>query len=246
MPEKFCLKWNDFHTNVSKTFVNLRNEEDFFDVTLVSDDQKQMSAHKVVLSASSEYFKNILRHNKHPNPLLCLEGISSNELNSILDYVYHGEVKIFQEDLNSFLNIADRLKLQGLISTGDQSEEIKEDNVLAQEVKIDATDTNMDKPNNSESALVSSQKTKIVVNTDEFKNVEELDEKILQHLERDVGKKWKCTICNQIMREKTSAKEHVEIHFEGLQFPCSYCNAMLRSRQTFRKHVLRRHKGMKC
>ena len=93
---------------------------------------------------------------------------------------------------------------------------------------------------------MSSQKTKIVVNTDEFKNVEELDEKILQHLERDVGKKWKCTICNQIMREKTSAKEHVEIHFEGLQFPCSYCNAMLRSRQTFRKHVLRRHKGMKC
>ena len=144
------------------------------------------------------------------------------------------------------MNIADRLKLQGLISTGDQSEEIKEDNVLAQEVKIDATDTNMDKPNNSESALVSSQKTKIVVNTDEFKNVEELDEKILQHLERDVGKKWKCTICNQIMREKTSAKEHVEIHFEGLQFPCSYCNAMLRSRQTFRKHVLRRHKEMKC
>ena len=246
MPEKFCLKWNDFHTNVSKTFVNLRNEEDFFDVTLVSDDQKQMSAHKVVLSASSEYFKNILRHNKHPNPLLCLEGISSNELNSILDYVYHGEVKIFQEDLNSFLNIADRLKLQGLISTGDQSEEIKEDNVLAQEVKIDATDTNMDKPNNSESALVSSQKTKIVVNTDEFKNVEELDEKILQHLERDVGKKWKCTICNKIMREKTSAKEHVEIHFEGLQFPCSDCDAMLRSRQTLRNHVFRQHKGMKC
>ena len=245
MPEKFCLKWNDFHTNVSKTFVNLRNEEDFFDVTLVSDDQKQMSAHKVVLSASSEYFKNILRHNKHPNPLLCLEGISSNELNSILDYVYHGEVKIFQEDLNSFLNIADRLKLQGLISTGDQSEEIKEDNVLAQEVKIDATDTNMDKPNNSESALVSSQKT-IVVNTDEFKNVEELDEKILQHLERDVGKKWKCTICNKIMREKTSAKEHVEIHFEGLQFPCSDCDAMLRSRQTLRNHVFRQHKGMKC
>ena len=193
MPEKFCLKWNDFHTNVSKTFVNLRNEEDFFDVTLVSDDQKQMSAHKVVLSASSEYFKNILRHNKHPNPLLCLEGISSNELNSILDYVYHGEVNIYQDDLDSFLNIADRLKLEGLISTEEQNEEFKEDHVLEQEIRIDDTHTKLDKSTNSQTALVSSQKTKIVINSDEFKNIEELDEKILQHLERDVGKKWKCT-----------------------------------------------------
>ena len=193
MSEKFCLKWNDFHTNVSKTFINLRNEEDFYDVTLVSDDQKQMSAHKVVLSASSKYFKNILSQNKHPNPLLCLEGISSNELNSILDYVYHGEVNIYQDDLDSFLNIADRLKLEGLISTEEQNEEFKEDHVLEQEIRIDDTHTKLDKSTNSQTALVSSQKTKIVINSDEFKNIEELDEKILQHLERDVGKKWKCT-----------------------------------------------------
>ena len=69
MSEKFCLKWNDFHSNILKSFRELRNEEDFYDVTIVSDDQKQLSAHKVVLSASSEYFKNILKQNKHPNPL---------------------------------------------------------------------------------------------------------------------------------------------------------------------------------
>merc|ERR1712243_106746 len=85
MSDKFCLRWNDFHTNVSKTIGNLRYEDDFFDVTLVSDDQKQMFAHKVVLSASSEYFKNILKQNKHSNPILCLEGINSIEMNSILD-----------------------------------------------------------------------------------------------------------------------------------------------------------------
>ena len=97
MSEKFCLKWNDFQTNISKSFSKLRNEDDFFDVTLVSDDQKQISAHKVVLSASCGYFKNILKQNKHPNPLLCLEGISSTELKDILDYIYHGEVNVNQE-----------------------------------------------------------------------------------------------------------------------------------------------------
>ena len=58
MSEGFNLKWKDFHSNVSKSFGLLREEDYLQDVTLVSDDNKQMSAHKLVLSACSEYFKN--------------------------------------------------------------------------------------------------------------------------------------------------------------------------------------------
>ena len=65
MSEKFCLKWNDFQYNVTKSFSNLRKEEDFYDVTLVSDDQKQMSAHKVVLSSCSEFFNKRLTLRSH-------------------------------------------------------------------------------------------------------------------------------------------------------------------------------------
>ena len=46
MSEKFSLKWNDFHSNVSKSFELLRNEEYLQDVTLVSDDGHHISAHK--------------------------------------------------------------------------------------------------------------------------------------------------------------------------------------------------------
>ena len=84
MGEKFCLKWNDFQTNVSKSFGILRNEEYLHDVTLVCDDNSQVSAHKLVLSACSDFFKTIFRNNSHPNPLLCLEGVSSQELRNIL------------------------------------------------------------------------------------------------------------------------------------------------------------------
>ena len=70
MAGKFCLKWNDFQTNVTSSFRKLRNSDEFYDVTLVSDDQQQMSAHKIVLSASSVYFKNILKSNKHSHTLL--------------------------------------------------------------------------------------------------------------------------------------------------------------------------------
>ena len=94
----------------------MRHEDDFYDVTLVGDDQQQISAHRLVLSSCSEYFKNILKQNKHPHPLLCMEGINFNEMNSILNYIYFGEVNIDQDDLDRFLSVAQRLKLEGLIS----------------------------------------------------------------------------------------------------------------------------------
>ena len=105
MSEKFCLKWNDFQTNVTNSFKQLRNSDDFYDVTLVSDDKQQVSAHKIVLASSSEYFKDVLKNNKHSHPLLCLNGVNSQELNFVLDYMYNGEVQIYQENLDGFLEL---------------------------------------------------------------------------------------------------------------------------------------------
>ena len=45
--EKFCLRWNDFENKFSSAFQELRENEDFFDVTLACGDQ-QIEAHKVV------------------------------------------------------------------------------------------------------------------------------------------------------------------------------------------------------
>ena len=114
MGEKFSLKWSNFQANASNLFRKLRITEDFYDVTLVSDDHKQVSAHKIVLCASSEYFKNILKNNKHSHPLLCLNDVDSNELNNVLDYIYNGELQIHQDHLDQFLQVAHRFQLEGL------------------------------------------------------------------------------------------------------------------------------------
>ena len=132
MAEKFCLKWNDFQTNINNSFRKLRCADDFYDVTLVSDDQKQVSAHKVVLSTSSEYFKNILKSNKHSHPLLCLNGVNSKDLNNILDYMYNGEIQVYQENLDPFLQIAQRFQLEGLI----QNEEMNKFALLWGEAQL--------------------------------------------------------------------------------------------------------------
>ena len=111
--EKFCLRWNDFESNISVAFRELREDKDFFDVTLACDDN-QLSAHKVILSACSPFFRNILRRNPHQHPLLYLRGVRHSDLQSVLNFMYHGEVNVAQEELNSFLAVAEDLKVKGL------------------------------------------------------------------------------------------------------------------------------------
>ena len=112
-----CLKWNDFQLNVSKSYDLLRQEELYCDVTLVSEDQKQMEAHKLVLSACSPFFKNILSTNSHSHPLLYMDGFNSSELDMILNYIYQGEAQVFQESLTRFMELAEKLRLDGLCRT---------------------------------------------------------------------------------------------------------------------------------
>jgi len=111
--EKFCLRWNDFETNISSAFKELREEKDFFDITLSCDDS-QIQAHKVILSACSPFFRNVLRRNPHQHPLLYLKGVKYQDLISVLNFMYNGEVNVAQEELNSFLSVAEDLRVRGL------------------------------------------------------------------------------------------------------------------------------------
>jgi len=111
--EKFCLKWNDFEANISSAFRELRDDKDFFDVTLACDEE-QINAHKVILSACSPFFRNVLKRNPHQNPLLYMKGVRFQDLVSVLNFMYHGEVNVAQEDLNNFLAVAEDLRVKGL------------------------------------------------------------------------------------------------------------------------------------
>jgi len=125
--EKFCLKWNDFESNISVAFRDLRDDGELFDVTLAccdestGDSQKFIQAHKVILSACSPFFRNLLRRQQPNggvggggNPIIYLRGISYTDMESVLSFMYHGEVNVAQDQLNSFLAVAEDLKVKGL------------------------------------------------------------------------------------------------------------------------------------
>ena len=111
--DKFCLRWNDFDTNISSSLRELREDKVLFDVMLVSG-RDQVPAHKVILSASSPLFRDILTRNPHHHPLLYLGGVSAANLKYVIDFIYNGEVNVAQDDLNSFLLAAEELQVKGL------------------------------------------------------------------------------------------------------------------------------------
>ena len=123
MSEKLCLQWNDFQDNINTAFGKLNGDDEFSDVSLACEDGQQFEAHKVILISSSPFFHNLLRKNKHAHPLIHMRGIKSEDMSAILDFLYCGEANIFQENLDSFLALAEELKLKGLMGQEDRLQE---------------------------------------------------------------------------------------------------------------------------
>ena len=92
----------------------LRKDTDFTYITLACEEGFLVEAHKVILSASSPFFQNLLKRNKPTHPLVYMRCWKSEDLVAILDFLYFGEANIFQDDLDTFLSIAKELDLKGL------------------------------------------------------------------------------------------------------------------------------------
>ena len=125
--EEFCLRWNDFESNISTAFRHLRNDNDFFDVNLGcydnsgdgdSSPHRTLKAHKVILSSCSPYFRSMLRQLQNSGgnqvPFIVMRGVSIQQLSGILDFMYYGEANIAQDELDAFLALAEELQVKGL------------------------------------------------------------------------------------------------------------------------------------
>ena len=83
--EQFCLRLQDFERNICNTWQNLRNEKELFDVTFACDD-KQIQAHKIVISSSSPVLRNIIKLFSHTNPLIYLRGVRYKDMENLVDF----------------------------------------------------------------------------------------------------------------------------------------------------------------
>ena len=261
--EKFCLKWNDFQKNVSTSFQEIR--EDFCNVTLAGEGHQKIEAHKVVLAASSNFFREVLKQNQHPHPLLYMKGIKSSQLASVVDFMYHGEVSVYQADLDDFLAVAEELQLKGLTGndTDKKEEKVPQENKCIQsiqnKIKHSAAKT-YPVFDRSQQEIHHSVKDKIDVETEEVSEPgtvvalnqsenrvtttnEDLDEQIRSMMICSDGQ-WSCTQCGKTAttNSKQLVSNHIEAkHIEGVSHPCNHCGKQFRSRYSLSQHISRQH-----
>ena len=105
MEEILTLSWDDFNQKCPKVFKELWLDTDLSDVTLATEDNDQLTAHKVILAASSPFFKRLLGKNQNPQPLLFLMGVKMVQLRQLLSYIYLGKCDLTQEQLPAFMGV---------------------------------------------------------------------------------------------------------------------------------------------
>ena len=246
--EKFCLKWNDFQQNISTAYTEIRKNGDFSDVTLMSGDDQKIEAHRVILSSCSPFFMKILKKTKHPHPMIYMRGIKGKDLMALVDFIYHGETNIYQDDLDGFMSIAEELQLKGLTGSSQEDETCFSEGVMNEsqynpakmvtEQKIrresppDFTTTEEDVVkrhfDNSGTVAIPDMNTSKVIPG----NTDELDRHISTMIQKlDGSSMWSCTACGKTSKQMYNIRQHIEaIHIEGMEHPCDQCGKVSRSR----------------
>ncbi|KAL7641005.1 UNVERIFIED_CONTAM: hypothetical protein RMT77_008142 [Armadillidium vulgare] len=107
------LKWNNHRSSFIHMLSSLRKKDTYCDVTLACDG-KFYSSHKLVLSTCSEYFQEMFQRTDCKHPIIVLKDMRSEDLESLLNYMYVGEVNILQEHLSTLIKAAECLKIKGL------------------------------------------------------------------------------------------------------------------------------------
>ncbi|XP_059477222.1 broad-complex core protein isoforms 1/2/3/4/5-like isoform X2 [Neocloeon triangulifer] len=121
--QHFCLRWNNYQSSITSAFENLRDDEDFVDVTLACEG-KSLKAHRVVLSACSPYFRELLKSTPCAHPVIVLQDVAFADLHALVEFIYHGEVNVHQRSLTSFLKTAEVLRVSGLTQQAEERDEL--------------------------------------------------------------------------------------------------------------------------
>jgi len=240
---KFCLNWNGYDANIREHFKKFREDQKMSDVTLVSDDGQHIRAHKIILTAGSDFFSDIFMKSNHSNMLVYLKGISSDKLEPVIDFIYNGEVFITQEQMKVFIETGKDLQVKGLEGelTGVEENENKmltnpQEN--KQRHEEDCEDVKV--------FISSPEVSKMNEEISQARN-NELSLQVNEMIEKIDGV-WRCKICGRTPARNTMSetRRHAERHIEGMSHACHICSKIFPHRHSLSCHISNVHSELIC
>jgi len=255
--EKYNLNWHTYTDHLREMLHKMMKSNELTDITLVCDDKRQFKAHKIVLSACSSVFKNIISDLPQNSSVIYLKGIQHQEMESILEFMYLGVATFYQERMNEFLNVAKNLEIKEI------SKNVEYDNVSSTDPEIPDNEeetenvelqTNTDLKRN-----VSSSKSKEIIDTSQIQrtsegrfNCDQCQSKftkkygLISHIQSiHEGVKYTCGQCDQQFTQQGNLTVHIKSKHEGVKYACNQCDYQATQRSSLLTHIRAKHEGLR-
>ena len=250
--EKYSLTWNAYSDHLRDMMKELMMNDDFADVTLVSEDRKHIKAHKNILSACSPVFKDIVKLEQSSKPIIYMRGINFSELESIMQFIYLGEAAFYEERINEFLAVAKSLEIKELCNTesetNDNNEPSPSDTVTYPDNFEEQTMKSSPMMNQAPKHI---KDRRYVVRVNGKYECDQCDKtynsssEINRHIKSiHDGVKYACEQCDKQFSEQSKLKRHTESKHEGVKYACDQCDYQAPRQYHLTRHMQSRHSGV--
>ena len=218
--EKYTLKWQSYTDHLKSMMKELMMNEDFSDVTLVTEDKKQIKANVHILRTCSPVFEDIFMKEKYSNQIMYLRGIQYSEMESIMQFIYLGEATFYEDRMDEFLAVAKSLQIKELSNAASKTKSEPED-VSSQ----------------------SDQGTPI----EKFEEPTLTPDHITDQAKQDNEqcRKFECDQCHKTYSRSGALRTHKQSAHEGVKYSCDQCSYQAAQQCNISRHIQSMHDGVK-
>ena len=251
--EKYSLTWNTYSDHLKTMMQELMMNEDFADVTIVTEDKKHIKANINILSACSPVFRDILKKEKNSNQIIYLRGIQFSEMESIMQFIYLGEATFYEERMDEFIAVAKSLEIKELCNaeteSNDEPDEPSPSN-SATGKEMEEHTVISDPDHTIKQAPQQIRRGVVSVNGKyecEMCHKKYSDKKGLTRHNQSVheGVKYACDQCDYQATQQSSLFIHIEAKHDGIKYPCDQCDYQATTKCSLTKHIQSMHEGVK-
>ena len=194
--EKYSLTWQTYSDHLKSMMKELMMNEDYSDVTLVTEDKKQIKANIHILSACSPVFKDFLKKENKSSTIMYLRGIQYSEMESIMQFIYLGKTTFYEERMDEFLSVAKSLEIKELCNAETETNVKPEEEILPTDPEA-FSESLIEQTNEPDQPPQERRRQTVSLNG-----------------------KHECEPCQKTFYDKPTLNRHMKSKHEGVKFLC--------------------------
>ena len=243
--EKYTLTWHSSYSDHLKELLKeMMTSSQFADVTLVTDDKQQIRAHRNILSACSPVFKNILQLDpSKANSVIYLRGIQHSEMESIMDFIYLGEARIYEERVSEFIMVSKNLEIKELSTELNDHDLTPTNKKRYEQQTISEKNEDISKPTLTlieDITIAEPQAEPLTIIPNKSADGEVIKPEVVSS-----DAKHKCQDCDKMFNSKGYLTEHIKSKHEGRKYACNQCDFQASFGGNLKKHFQSKHEGLR-